>query len=124
MWSWEGDTWIERDHPNGSFMAMGDENGVWTGTISGPSHEDFVAQWDKAGDLRATLWSTFTGAEVNGAHGDMTMRISCVAPADGSFFGGEWKILTGTEGLTHVRGEGTWWGADDGVHYSGLIWEQ
>jgi hypothetical protein len=103
------------------------ENGKWTGTFTGTSTEDgkVVIHSSGAWSFRGTV--SFDG-EVNGRTGSLTMRVVGKRPDAFTDWTGKWTILSGTDGLVDLRGQGTWWGPgapDVGqwgdIYYSGEI---
>ena len=73
-------------------------------------------------NLRDVL--TFTGT-VDGKSGTLTIRLigmaSLVNLSVIEWTSGHWEIMTGTGDLANLEGQGTWWGTNNNVEYSGLI---
>jgi hypothetical protein len=100
------------------FTYMIDE-GTFDGTFTGTEMEIGVVtehcngRWSYKGNL------TFTGT-VNGQSGTLEMRI--VGRADDfSDWLGTWVILSGTNELENLHGQGTWYGAPGNLEYEGNI---
>jgi hypothetical protein len=53
--------------------------------------------------------------------GTITMLLVGRAEAPGSYWTGEWTIMSATEGLAGLRGVGAWWTAEVGYDFSGVI---
>lgn len=138
-WAWVYTNRIFTLMPTGDMIVDGTDTGTWTGTFEGSSDEVFRATrtppfgafvvggtW---GDVWGALTVTFTG-RVDGKRGSMTMWVTyhrpanSQAPADGLGMSGTWTILSGTEALKNVSGNGTWVSAADGASsapYEGTI---
>jgi len=98
-------------------ISMTDE-GTFDGTFVGTETEDGMVvihcngKWSFKGNL------SFEGT-VNGSQpGTMEMRIVGTS-SDGTLWQGTWVILSGTEGLATLRGQGTWWGPGGHLEYAG-----
>jgi len=127
-WTWVNESFREMVHRNGNAFLRGDEAGTWTGTFDGESHDDFIGLVNASGELHGMLLVEFDNVSVNGAVGGLRMRLSWYVNESYSF-GGQWKIVSGSGELRHLRGEGQWqWyddvGAEGGARYSGITWEQ
>jgi hypothetical protein len=85
------------------------ENGLWTGTFEGTSTEDgkVVIHCNGAWSFNAIV--SYVGT-VNGQSGTLQMSVEGSRPDGESEWLGRWVILSGTEGLATLRGQGTWWG--------------
>jgi hypothetical protein len=103
------------------------ENGKWTGTFSGTSTEDGKVVIHSSGAWSFRGIVSFEG-EVSGRSGKLTMHVVGTRPDAFTDWTGEWVILSGTDELATLRGQGAWWGPgapDVGewgdIYYSGTI---
>ena len=129
-WTWVYTNRIFTPMPTGDMVVDGTDTGTWTGTFEGTSNEVFRATrtpplgafvaggtW---GDVWGALAVTFTG-RVDGKRGTMTIWVTyhrpaqTLASADALSMSGTWTILSGTEALKDVSGNGTWVSAADGA---------
>jgi len=85
------------------------EVGVWSGTFDGDSTEVGTVVEHSSGRVFFKGVVSFVGT-VNGQSGTMKMSVvgSKVDPT--AEWQGKWVILSGTEGLAALRGQGAWWG--------------
>lgn len=108
-WYWENTMWESMVLPKGGEVGHGEENGWWTGGLSGTSFDTFKAVFQPFGEGGfgiGTLWVNFDGA-VNEVDGKLLMRLNFWAHGDG-FMHGHWTIVKGADGLEGVSGGGTW----------------
>ena len=113
---------------DGSILAAGTRAGTWTGTLEGTSYDVFEMTWTPPfGDMvHGAAWGTlrtvFTGG-VGGRNGTLTMLFTLREPADDPVISGTWFIVSGTRGLRHVSGGGTFVGSgiDSSATYGGTI---
>lgn len=103
------------------------ENGKWSGTFSGTSTEDGKVVIHSSGAWSFRGIVSFEG-DVNGRSGTLTMHVVGTRPDAFTDWTGKWVILSGTDDLATLRGQGTWWGPgapDVGlwgdIYYSGKI---
>lgn len=125
-WSWSGGEFLPADPVGGDMYFSGYEFGKWTGAFRGCSYEPFAGVSYADGSLWAIITIDFKG-RVEGARGEMAMQLTVDANADGSM-GGQWAIISGTGGLRHLRGVGTWvFTHGDDVYgyadYQGVVWD-
>ena len=86
------------------------EDGWWYGTFEGTSTEDGKVVIHCSGAWSFNAIVSYTGA-VNGHTGTLKMSVEgSLRPEKSSDWHGRWVILSGTEGLATLRGQGTWWG--------------
>lgn len=85
------------------------ENGKWTGTFSGTSTEDgeVVIHSSGAWSFRAIV--SFEG-KVDDRAGELTMLVVGSRPDVLTDWTGRWVIISGTDELAALHGQGTWWG--------------
>ena len=96
--------------PN-TFMTTYD-HGEWTGTFEGLSTEVGMVVVHPSGNTSFNGTLSFVG-EVNGKSG--TFEMSVVGQCcDEQGWNGQWVILSGTEELANLRGQGTWFGPGAG----------
>lgn len=58
---------------------------------------------------------------VDGKSGTITMLLVGRAAAPGSYWTGEWTILSASDDLADIHGVGSWWTAEVGYDFSGEI---
>ena len=98
---------------------------TWVGDFEGTAVAVFrVGMFSSAEFWNVWLRSTFTGT-VLGESGTMVIQLVGKKPAGEDWYG-EWVILSGTDGLANLRGQGTWWGPGFGavgpdIFYEGKI---
>lgn len=105
---------------NGYKFILGDEDGIWTGTFTGTSYDVFQAVEQSSGTVYLAYGLIFFEGSVDGKHGTLVIDF---APGSGDWvtFSGRWKILSGTDQLENLRGQGVWWGPSFDMKYSGWI---
>lgn len=103
------------------------ENGSWSGTFTGTSTEDGKVVIHSSGTWSFKGIVSFEG-EVNGKSGKLTMRAVGSRPDAFTDWTGKWVILSGTDDLITLRGQGTWWGPGapapgewGDIYYSGNV---
>lgn len=110
VWSWGEDYGPFVFDPgklvDGNQFFTGYEYGGWTGTFEGTSYEPFRGIVFKSGTLWAIITINFAGS-VLGQTGTAVMKLTVNAPPDATM-GGRWQIVSGTGGLRHLHGFGTW----------------
>ena len=99
--------------------------GVWTGTFEGVSTEVGMVVVHPSGKTSFNGTLLFDGI-VNGESGTLEMSIVGQCCDEQGHWMGQWVILSGTEGLANLRGQGTWFGPGAGgpfvwgyVNYAG-----
>jgi len=125
VWSWWGGEFVPGNVADGNQFFTGYEYGAWTGTFDGTSYEPFKGVVFKSGTLWAIITINFTGT-VLGEHGTAVMKLTVNAPPDVTM-GGRWEIVSGSGGLRHLHGFGTWIYVGDAATYSygdyeGKVW--
>ena len=115
VWSWGEDygpfAFVPGKLVDGNQFFTGYEYGGWTGTFTGTSYEPFKGIVFKSGTLWAIITINFTGT-VFGQSGTAVMKLTVNAPPDVTM-GGRWLIVSGSGGLRHLHGFGTWTYAGD-----------
>ena len=107
---WQYQPFIEEMRfADGNTFLKTTENGIWTGTFSGNSTEDGKVVIHSSGAWSFKGIVSFEG-EVNGTAGKLTMRVVGSRPDELTDWMGKWVILSGTDELSALRGQGTWWG--------------
>ena len=104
---------------NGNTFLYAEEWEVWIGDFSGIGHAYFTVMAHKSGWKNVQLLSTFTGT-VDGKSGTLVLRLFGKKPLGGEWYG-QWVILSGTDELANLRGQGTW-GGPGGSAPSPHIW--
>jgi Protein of unknown function (DUF3224) len=95
-------------NPGGNQFKSGDEDGWWSGDFEGVSDDHFEVVAHPAGFVTCQGQINFVGM-VNGESGTMTIHF--VGKKEAGLWSGTWVILSGTDGLVNLHGEGTWGGA-------------
>jgi hypothetical protein len=126
-WSWVNTTWDQwKTTAKGGAYASGTEAGTWTGTFEGTAVETFGAYIAPDGTVWALIEIAFEGT-VEGMHGTLQILTTAVLRNPDGTMHGDWTIISGTDELANLRGQGTWTyeGADPADHagYSGIIKE-
>jgi hypothetical protein len=131
VWSWHGGEGFNTDPLGGDMYIYGYELGNWTGSFQGNSYEPYTGVIRALGTLDQSVWAIITvnfQGKVNGVRGEAVMQLNVEEPATGGIFG-EWAIMSGTGGLRHLRGAGTWvytHSSADEVYgfadYTGAVW--
>ncbi len=130
VWSWGGDyggsDFVVAKVVGGNQFFTGYEYGGWTGTFTGTSYEPFNGVIFKSGTMWAIITINFTGT-VLGENGTAVMKLTVNAPPPPAIMGGRWAIVSGSGGLRHLHGFGTWiWVADMATYsygnYDGTVW--
>ncbi len=86
------------------------ENGIWTGTFEGISTEDGKVVIHCNGKWYFNAIVTFSELTVDGKSGTLKMSVEGTRPAADTDWVGKSVILSGTDELANLRGQGTWWG--------------
>ena len=100
MWEADGNTFL-----------YATEWETWVGDFKGTAVAVFRVGMFSAGFWNVWLRSTFTGT-VDGESGTMVIQLvgkRPMEPEPGDWYG-QWVILSGTEGLANLHGQGTWGG--------------
>jgi hypothetical protein len=104
------------------------ENGKWTGTFKGTSTEDGKVVIHCSGSWSFNAIVSFSEVTVDGKEGTLEMSVVGRRPDENTDWQGKWVILSGTDDLATLRGQGTWWGPgapDVGqwgdIYYSGQM---
>lgn len=127
VWSWHGGEGFATDPLAGDTYIYGYELGNWTGAFRGSSYEPYTGVVRGDGSVWAIITVNFKG-RVNGAGGKMVMQLNVEEPVGDGIFG-QWAIMSGSGGLRHLRGAGTWvytHSSSDSVYgyadYKGAVW--
>ncbi len=114
----------------GNLFLYATEHEWWIGDFTGESDAVFrVEIFTYEGFWNVWLRSTFTGT-VQGKSGTLVIQLVGKKP-EGLDWYGQWMIISGTDELANLRGQGVWWGpgyegteipgARPDIYYSGLI---
>jgi hypothetical protein len=95
-----------------TFMTSYD-NSVWTGTFDGVSTGVGLVVMHPSGKISVKGKEYFDGT-VNGQSGTFELSLVGQCCDEQGHWMGQWFILSGTEGLANLRGEGTWFGPGAG----------
>jgi hypothetical protein len=120
-WTWAviDEQWVDGKIAGGNAFFSGAENGTWTGTFNGTAYETFAGVVHRDGNMWVKFTINFAGTVV-GRTGTMVMEMVTLATkfsVDGS-----WRIVSGTDELAGLKGEGTWWWSDDPMaSYTGKV---
>ena len=85
------------------------EVGKWTGTFEGESTEDGQVVIFSSGRWSFRGMVSFEG-KVGDKSGTLEMSVNGTKPDVYSEWKGRWVILSGTDELANLRGQGDWWG--------------
>lgn len=126
-WSWVNTSWDQwKTTKKGGAFASGTEAGTWTGTFEGTAVETFGAQIRPDGTLWALIEIAFEGTVEDKAGTLQILTTAMLRDPEGTMHG-QWTIVSGTDELANLRGQGTWVyeGSDPADHasYSGIIKE-
>lgn len=94
--------------------------GIWKGMLEGTSFENFVVVIHKD---HATYQGrmTFEGT-VDGKEGTLVIKTNGSGPwPPVGDWSGRWVILSGTDDLSNLRGQGSWWGPLPTLEYDGKV---
>ncbi|MFH0916896.1 MAG: hypothetical protein V1912_10695 [bacterium] len=109
-WSWWGepDSLVVDKVIGGNTFFHGHEHGWFTVTFAStePTFEPYVGKVSKDGSMWAIITISFTGT-VGGVPGTAVIRLT-VNAVPGETMGGRWVIVSGSGGLRHLHGMGTW----------------
>jgi hypothetical protein len=129
VWSWVNtgfDIWKETK--KGVQFGTGTEDGTWIGTFEGTSVDSFTAKLWPSGALFGLLTVKFEGT-VEGMTGTLEILTTFEVPKEdpAAPMTGTWMIVSGTDELESLRGQGTWVyeGDDPTSHatYTGIVRE-
>jgi hypothetical protein len=114
---------------DGNTFLYANEWETWMGAFEGSAVAFFRVEMFSSGFWNVWLRTTFTG-EVDGNYGTLVIQLVGKKP-DGQDWYGQWVIISGTEGLANLYGQGTWGGpgyrsdtkipGDPDLWYSGQI---
>ena len=112
--------WADGNH---FLYAMEWEN--WVGDFEGTAEAVFRVEMFSSGFWNVWLRSTFTGT-VQDKSGTLVIQLVGKKPAADEDWYGRWVILSGTDELANLRGQGTWGGPGfnapgPDIWYSGKI---
>ena len=80
----------------------------WMGDFEGTAVAFFRVEVFSSGSMNVWLRSTFTGT-VNDESGTLVIQLVGKKPLGEDWYG-QWVIISGTEDLANLRGQGTWGG--------------
>jgi len=128
-WSWvnSGSVVWKTTHDGTQYLS-GTEDGTWTGTFEGTSVDAFDGEIHADGSLFGLLRIAFTGT-VAGKTGTLEILTTWMVPErhPSAAMTGRWHIVSGTDELANLHGQGTWAyaGSDPSDHasYTGIIKE-
>jgi hypothetical protein len=110
-----------------NIFKSGEENGRWLGSFVGTSVDSFEVIAHHAIFATCQGHISFTGT-VDGKSGTLSINFIGKKSLVTGLWSGTWVILSGTDGLANLHGEGTWGGPgylNDGEYglltYSGMI---
>jgi len=86
------------------------EVGEWTGTFEGDSTEAGKVVIHCSGAWSFNAIVTFSNVTVDDKEGTLEMSVVGKRPDASADWEGKWVILSGTNELATLRGQGTWWG--------------
>lgn len=99
----------------------------WVGSFEGVSFDECDVVIHRSGAWQYRAIAYFDGS-VNGQVGELTLRLSGSRPDASSDWTGQWVILSGTDGLANLHGQGTFYGpgspgfGDEGeITYEGQV---
>lgn len=101
---------------DGNTFKSGVEDGDWSGDFDGTSEDFFEVIAHPAGFVTCQGQINFDGI-VNGESGTMVIRF--VGKKEAGLWSGKWVILSGTDDLANLHGEGTWEGPG---YLGGVAW--
>jgi len=126
LWQYKPTVLAVRVADGNTFLTTKEE-GKWAGTFEGTSTEDGKVVIHSSGSWSFRGTVSFDG-EVNGKSGKLEMHVVGSKPDAVTDWEGKWVILSGTDGLATLRGQGTWWGPGapapgewGDIYYSGNI---
>ena len=96
-------------HADGNTFLTTTEEGKWTGTFEGTSTEDGKVVIHSSG-IRSFKGTVSLVGNVGDKSGTLEMSVVGTKPDASADWTGKWVILSGTDGLATLRGQGTWWG--------------
>ena len=108
LWQYQPFTLEVREAGCNTFMKTF-ENGLWTGTFEGTSTEDGKVVIHCSGAWSFNAIVSFEGS-VAGRTGTFEMSVVGTRPDASSDWEGMYVILSGTEELANLHGQGIWWG--------------
>jgi len=110
-WTYEPTVEITKVADGNMFMS-GDEVSTYQyGTFVGTSYDVFTAVVHPSGFVTCEGLISFSGTVgENGESGTMVILFVGKQSAETGLWSGQWVILSGTEGLANLHGQGTWGG--------------
>jgi hypothetical protein len=98
-----------------TFIYISKEDSIWQGTFQGTSTDTGVVVEHCSGKASFNGIVSFVG-EVNGESGSLEMSVTGQYSYEQGDWNwkGQWVILSGTEGLANLHGQGTWFGPGAG----------
>jgi hypothetical protein len=126
-WSWVNTGWDQwKTTKKGVAYASGTEESTWTGTFEGTGVDTFGAQIWPDGRVWALLRISFTGT-VDEKTGTLEILFTAIVNEPDQAMHGKWTIISGTDELANLRGQGTWVYVDadptDNATYAGVVRE-
>ena len=122
VWSWTVPHVYEEKVAGGNWFMYAVEDDTFTGDFLGSGWGDFkIALHIRKGFMTGDGRTEFTGT-VDGKEGTLVIQWAGNTKNDEGWWWFEWIILSGTDELANLRGQGTAWGpGPEGVDYSGEI---
>ena len=105
---------------DGNTFIYGEDVGTWTGTFDGTSDETFIVVVHRSGFMYYKGLLDFTGT-VDGKSGTLVIRTVGKYDPGTEEWSGQWVIISGTDDLANLRGQGTFRGISYAVEYSGKV---
>lgn len=117
-WDYVPDFEFTKFAGSNSFVS-GTDVGTWHGTFEGTSYEEYVAVFHKSHGTYQGLME-FVG-EVDDRHGTLIIKTNGSGPLPPLDWSGTWVIMSGTDDLANLRGQGTWHGDLPNLTYEGKV---
>jgi len=107
---------------DGNTFKYGEEWGTWDGTFVGTSDDVFTVVVHPSGFVTCQGLIDFDGKVMPmDKSGTLVIRFVGKKNLTTGLWSGEWVILSGTDELASLCGQGTWWGPSLDLDYSGQI---
>jgi hypothetical protein len=119
-WTYYNTLKTKTKEADGNTFIYGEEVGTWTGTFEGSSFDVFTVIKHPSGFVTCKGLINFDGF-VGGKEGTLDILFAGKKDLETGLWSGKWVILTGTDYLANLRGQGTWWGPSMDLDYAGKI---
>jgi len=121
-WSWGVEDWLERYANGNTFVSATEIDEFFDGTFIGTGEGPFTMTIHRGGFITGSGRTVFTGTVANSPPGSCVIMWVGKTIDEEGYWSFKWIIISGTGGLSNLRGKGTCYGPGPlGVDMTGTI---